>query len=182
MAYVGIALAALTILLFGFWALSEIIFACKICLLARDTSQFWKWAWGDAATYIGGIPMVLLLGIPIYFALMILLPLLPGRKPIHQALSESLVPLTSIERFLSQDRNLVELTDHNGHTPLHIAANKRNDQAVELLLRYGADPTAKDRDGATPLDIANDAKDRFRDDVAARKIELLRDGGGIDFV
>jgi ankyrin repeat protein len=36
-------------------------------------------------------------------------------------------------------------------TPLHIAAGRGYRTIVELLLRHGADPNAKDRNGNTPL-------------------------------
>ncbi|RLN23642.1 potassium channel AKT1-like [Panicum miliaceum] len=42
-------------------------------------------------------------------------------------------------------------SDNNGHTPLHIAASKGNEQCVKLLLDYGADPNARDYEGKVPL-------------------------------
>jgi ankyrin repeat protein len=34
-------------------------------------------------------------------------------------------------------------SDNDGHTALHIAASKGNEQCVRLLLEYGADPNAR---------------------------------------
>lgn len=42
-------------------------------------------------------------------------------------------------------------SDNNGHTALHIAASKGNEQCVKLLLDYGADPNARDYEGKVPL-------------------------------
>ncbi|RYP78165.1 hypothetical protein DL769_003246 [Monosporascus sp. CRB-8-3] len=45
----------------------------------------------------------------------------------------------------------MRLRDHNGRTPLHLAALTGMDKAVRLLLDRGADVKAKDGYGATPL-------------------------------
>jgi len=39
-------------------------------------------------------------------------------------------------------------------TPLHAAAQNGQIEMVELLLEYGADPTARSQDGRTPADLA----------------------------
>src|SRR5262249_15975498 len=44
--------------------------------------------------------------------------------------------------------------DENGSTPLLLAAGYRNYEAVEALLRHGADPNAMNPDGLTPLQAA----------------------------
>jgi ankyrin repeat protein len=42
-----------------------------------------------------------------------------------------------------------------GETPLHMAAMNGLKNEVELLLRYGADPTIRNAKGETPADVAN---------------------------
>lgn len=41
-----------------------------------------------------------------------------------------------------------------GYTPLHEACTQRKRNVVELLLQYGADQSICERDGLTPLDLA----------------------------
>jgi ankyrin repeat protein len=43
----------------------------------------------------------------------------------------------------------------SGDTPLHMAAMNGLKTEVELLLRYGADPTIRNANGETPADVAN---------------------------
>ena len=42
-------------------------------------------------------------------------------------------------------------------TPLHEGAAKGKYEIVKLLLKHGADPTKKDRDGHTPIDLVKEA-------------------------
>ena len=46
-------------------------------------------------------------------------------------------------------------TDKWGFTPLHEAAQKGRTQLCALLLAHGADPTLKNQEGQTPLDLAS---------------------------
>lgn len=47
-----------------------------------------------------------------------------------------------------------DLKDDSGSTPLHIATRLNSPEAVELLLKYGADATLGDSAGQTPLHYA----------------------------
>ncbi|HZN54286.1 MAG TPA: ankyrin repeat domain-containing protein [Candidatus Polarisedimenticolaceae bacterium] len=60
-----------------------------------------------------------------------------------------------VER-LQADRSLASIADGRG-TPLHEAARSGHEKIVRLLLACGADPSARDRDGKTPLDLAIEA-------------------------
>ena len=53
-------------------------------------------------------------------------------------------------------------------TPLHSAAREGHKEVIELLIAKGADVNAKDDDGATPLDMADDKE----------TADLLRKHGG----
>jgi len=50
----------------------------------------------------------------------------------------------------------VNVADLWKFTPLHEAAAKGKYDIVKLLLRHGADPTKKNRDGALPIDLCKD--------------------------
>ena len=58
--------------------------------------------------------------------------------------------------------------DNRGKTSLHRAAEKGHKEIAELLIAAGADLNAKDDDGTTPLDMADDKE------IA----DLLRKHGG----
>lgn len=47
----------------------------------------------------------------------------------------------------------VNATDKWAFTPLHEAAQKGRTQLCALLLAHGADPTLKNQEGQTPLDL-----------------------------
>ena len=76
----------------------------------------------------------------------------------------------------------VNVSDLWKFTPLHEAAAKGKYDIVKLLLKHGADPTKRNRDGHTPLDLVRDGDqdiaDLLRGDAAlldaAKKGHLAR--------
>jgi len=50
--------------------------------------------------------------------------------------------------------SIVDLRDHRGHTPLHVAAFHNNLECMQLLLSHGASVEARDVTGKTPLLLA----------------------------
>ncbi len=62
-----------------------------------------------------------------------------------------------IEKQLQADPTLVNISEGRG-TPLHEAARAGQARAVLLLLQHGADRTARDIDGLTPLELAQREK------------------------
>ena len=60
---------------------------------------------------------------------------------------------------------MVNATDKWGFTPIHEAAQKGRTQLCALLLAHGADPTLKNQEGQTPLDLcsADDVKCLLQD-------------------
>jgi ankyrin repeat protein len=58
-------------------------------------------------------------------------------------------------------------------TLLHLAVTLRHVDMVELLLQHGANPLAADRDGRTPMALAERARAVYAD-VAERMLEAMR--------
>lgn len=50
----------------------------------------------------------------------------------------------------------VNSRDQNGDTPLHLAVYYNNVEVVKILIRYGANPRIKNRQGFSSIDIARD--------------------------
>lgn len=81
-------------------------------------------------------------------------------KELYQIIS--LLPLVSscflqhvdIAALLIKYNTCVNATDKWAFTPLHEAAQKGRTQLCALLLAHGADPTMKNQEGQTPLDLA----------------------------
>ena len=65
----------------------------------------------------------------------------------------------------------IAATDEKGNTALHVAASRRLDTVVELLVGRGADLTAQNADGQTPLALATGGGG---DDRENPTVELLR--------
>jgi len=58
------------------------------------------------------------------------------------------------EFLLQKDSELVSFRDDMGFTPLHSAAISGRSEIARLLLKYGADKSARSVDGETPFDLA----------------------------
>lgn len=62
---------------------------------------------------------------------------------------------------------VVNVADLWKFTPLHEAAAKGKYEICKLLLRHGADPLKKNRDGNTPLDLVKEGDSDIQvDDLA----------------
>ncbi|CAL8124246.1 unnamed protein product [Orchesella dallaii] len=80
-----------------------------------------------------------------------------NRTVLHIAASSG--NLAALKHFLLRGHN-VNGTDEEGFTPLHLAVKLFETNAHEvvvLLVEHGADVNAINKDGETPLDIANDS-------------------------
>jgi hypothetical protein len=81
---------------------------------------------------------------------------------------------TMLDFLLGQKDINVNLSDKNGWAPLHYAARSGNSDAVEKLLKSGADANWRDESGATPGNVASTFGHRTlaeKLDDAARKQE-----------
>lgn len=81
-----------------------------------------------------------------------------GKAMLHYAiefLDDSLDnrKIERYENFLKRGA-AVDVADNNGCTPLHLAVLKKKEAEVDVLLRYGAKPSAENYRGETPLMLA----------------------------
>ncbi|XP_043916872.1 poly [ADP-ribose] polymerase tankyrase-1 [Protopterus annectens] len=87
-----------------------------------------------------------------------------GLIPLHNAASYGHVDIAAL---LIKYHTCVNATDKWAFTPLHEAAQKGRTQLCALLLAHGADPTMKNQEGQTPLDLAT------ADDIRALLIDAM---------
>lgn len=62
--------------------------------------------------------------------------------------------METAERFLTRRGDLVNCTNDDRETPLHMAVQNGHYKMVQVLLAHGANPNAIDRQGVTPIQIA----------------------------
>ncbi|MBN3304408.1 TNKS2 protein, partial [Amia calva] len=90
-----------------------------------------------------------------------------GLVPLHNACSYGHY---EVAELLVTHGAVVNVADLWKFTPLHEAAAKGKYEICKLLLQHGADPTKKNRDGNTPLDLVKDGdtdiQDLLRGDAA----------------
>uniref|UniRef100_A0A3Q2W849 Poly [ADP-ribose] polymerase n=1 Tax=Haplochromis burtoni TaxID=8153 RepID=A0A3Q2W849_HAPBU len=90
-----------------------------------------------------------------------------GLVPLHNACSYGHF---EVAELLVRHGASVNVADLWKFTPLHEAAAKGKYEICKLLLKHGADPTKKNRDGNTPLDLVKDGdtdiQDLLRGDAA----------------
>ncbi|KAL0808669.1 hypothetical protein ABMA28_013103 [Loxostege sticticalis] len=102
-----------------------------------------------------------------------------GLVPLHNACSYGHYEVTELLVAAGAGVNAADLWRF---TPLHEAAAKGKADIVRLLLKHGADPTRRNRDGLTPLQLVragdSDTADALRGDAAlldaAKRGDLAR--------
>jgi ankyrin repeat protein/beta-lactamase regulating signal transducer with metallopeptidase domain len=81
--------------------------------------------------------------------------------PLHRAVSctpqvDENTCAEIVDKLIDAGADVNAKEPRPGDTPLHIAARKRHLQAAARLIRAGADPGAKNKDGKTPIDLARE--------------------------
>jgi len=77
-----------------------------------------------------------------------------GWAPLHYAASAGSRQHVAIIALLLENNAYIDATSPNGTTPLMMAAQYGSNEAVQLLLDEGADPTLKNQLGLTAADFA----------------------------
>jgi ankyrin repeat protein len=77
-----------------------------------------------------------------------------GWAPLHYAASAGSRQHVAIIALLLENHAYIDATSPNGTTPLMMAAQYGSNEAVQLLLDEGADPTLKNQLGLTAVDFA----------------------------
>ena len=77
-----------------------------------------------------------------------------GWAPLHYAASAGTPQHTAIIALLLENHAYIDATSPNGTTPLMMAAHYGSNDAVQLLLDEGADPTLKNQLGLSAVDFA----------------------------
>jgi hypothetical protein len=79
-----------------------------------------------------------------------------GAAPLHFAVADGTESLEVADLLLRHGAKVNSVETSTGCTPLHYAALVSDSDFVQLLLRAGADPLAKDHEEYIPLNYAND--------------------------
>ena len=77
-----------------------------------------------------------------------------GWAPLHYAASAGSRQHVAIIALLLENHAYIDATSPNGTTPLMMAAQYGSNEAVQLLLDEGADPTLKNQLGLSAVDFA----------------------------
>lgn len=100
------------------------------------------------------------------------------QKKLDAALLKS-ARITSLWHFIDAGAD-VKATNANGSTALHFAARKADNQAVKMLLAKGANATAKNNQGATPIALAIDTYSDCKTESNEKTLRLLAEDCAAD--
>ena len=78
----------------------------------------------------------------------------PGWTPLHYAASHDGERALPITQLLLEHHAFIDARSPNGSTPLMLAAHYGPREVVELLLREGAEPLARNQQGLNAIDFA----------------------------
>lgn len=81
-----------------------------------------------------------------------------GETALHLAILREMGSSLHIVDFLVQNMPSggIDRTTIDGETALHLSARHDRAEAMKLLLRAGADPSSRNKQDKTPLDIAQE--------------------------
>ena len=74
-----------------------------------------------------------------------------GRTPLHAAVTHDRPSYHVLRALLARGHVEVNVADNQGVTPLHVAAQVLQPEAIDILVHAGADPNRRDALGRTPV-------------------------------
>ena len=77
-----------------------------------------------------------------------------GNTPLHLATRKGYTTIHVVERLLTAENIEINARTIHGMTPLHGASARGRKDIVEVLLARGADAAPRNKDGRTPLALA----------------------------
>ena len=101
-----------------------------------------------------------------------------GQTPLHYCITVQFLDAAQVlfDHLGDNVSEIVNNQDSFGKSCLHSAAESANVEAIELLLKNGADVNIRNFDGATPLMICAESCGRSR---ATRSMEVLMEAGAL---
>ncbi|KAF9797966.1 hypothetical protein SFRURICE_019309 [Spodoptera frugiperda] len=156
--------------------LTPLLIPCTSLMVRAERSvpyaRVWFWAGGELPLLAIRKPAQMIMPCGLSAQLL-------GLVPLHNACSYGHYELTELLVSAGAGVNAADLWRF---TPLHEAAAKGKADIVRLLLKHGADPTRRNRDGLTPLQLVragdSDTADALRGDAAlldaAKRGDLAR--------
>lgn len=85
-----------------------------------------------------------------------------GRTPFHVAINAGKLAVS--KKLIDTDKLVLEKVDAQSLSPLHTAVQNMSEVAVAKLIKWGADPSSRDKDGKTAMRILLEDVPNFRSD------------------
>lgn len=96
-----------------------------------------------------------------------------GKTLIHLATDERFFTREILLELLKYGANVNSKDDYYGFSPLHIASHEANLEAMEILLRWGADSRSLNSKKESPLHILSLNPEDHSNEIVAKAVSLL---------
>jgi ankyrin repeat protein len=80
------------------------------------------------------------------------------KKPLKEVITMKKLVITTLMLIGLHANGMSPPKNEEENTPLHLAAQSGNLEAVQLLINDGANPLARNMDNKTPVQLASDAE------------------------
>ena len=101
-----------------------------------------------------------------------------GQTPLHYCICAQFLDTAQVlfDHLGDKASDIVNNQDSFGKSCLHSAAESANVEAIERLLKHGADANIRNFDGVTPLMICSESCGRSK---STRSLEVLMEAGAM---